>query len=331
MCIRDRCKPYIRAHFLFERFGDLTDFVKANYLDEYAPGCFNLRPDFDTQRKVELKLTPGPDASAEQRNRIERIIQGLNSLISEILFLEAPGTGGNGFFPRNALHFTRSYQELDGHTKHVLSQVYLDYFYHRNEDFWKAKAMEKLPVIKKATNMLLCGEDLGMVPACVPSVMNDLGILSLEVQRMPKDPKTTFGHPANYPYLSVATPSSHDTSTIRGWWEEDPGRSQKFYNEILGNSGPSPFYCEAYIVRQIITQHLFSPSMWAVFPIQDLLGMDENLRLPDARDERINNPGNPNHYWRYRLHLSLEELVSQTGFSQFLRDQIEASGRLEVY
>ncbi len=325
------CKPYVREHFLWERFGDLTDFVRANYLVEYAPGCYNLHPDYDTQRKIEDKLTAEPDTSPEMRNRLERIVQGLYTLISEVLLLQAPGTGGNAFLPRNALHFTRSYQELDGHTKHVLNEIYLDYFYHRNEEFWRAKAMEKLPVIKKATNMLLCGEDLGMVPACVPSVMSELGILSLEVQRMPKDPKIAFGHPDAYPYLSVATPSSHDTSTVRGWWEEDRGQTQKFFNEILGNHGPAPEQCTTDVVRQIIVQHLYSPSMWAVFPIQDLLGMDETLRLPDANAERINHPGNPIHYWRYRLHLNLEDLADQTGFNEFVREQIRLSGRLDIY
>jgi len=325
------CKPYIREHFLHERFGDLTEHVKYHYLEEYAPGCYNLREEYNTQSKVEQGITVEPDASPWMRNRTERIIQGLNSLISEVLFIVAPGTDGNGFFPRNALHFTRSYQELDGHTKHMINQVYLEYFYERNEEFWRGKAMTKLPVIKNATNMLLCGEDLGMVPACVPQVMNELGILSLEVQRMPKDPKVTFGHPASYPYLSVATPSSHDTSTIRGWWEEDPARSQKFYYEILGNYGPSPYYCEPDIVKQIIIQHLYSPSMWAVFPIQDLLGMDGKLRLQDAQAERINNPGNPNHYWRYRLHLNLEDLLSENEFNQSVRELIQKSGRLEIY
>jgi 4-alpha-glucanotransferase len=328
---RRLCQPYIREHFLYERFGDLTEFVKSNYLVESGYQCYDLHPDYNTQHKVEEKLTIAPDATPEMRSRIERISQGLNSLISEVIFLAAPGTGGNAFFPRHTLHFTRSYQELDNHTKHVINEIYLDYFYHRNEEFWKGKAMEKLPVLKSATNMLLCGEDLGMVPACVPSVMSDLGILSLEVQRMPKDPKITFGHPASYPYLSVATPSSHDTSTIRGWWEENPAQSQRFYNEILGNSFASPFFCEPFIVRQIIIQHLYSPSMWAVFAIQDLLGMDENLRLQDARAERINNPGNPNHYWRYRMHLNLEDMLTQSGFNKYLRDQLQASGRLEVY
>lgn len=325
------CRPYIRAHFLYERFGDLTESVKQNYLDEYSPGCFNLKEGFETQAAIEDGLAVEPDADPDARNRAERIIQGLNSLVSEVVFLEAPGTDGNAFFPRNALHFTRSYQELHGHSKHLINEVYIDYFYRRNEEFWRAKAMTKLPVIKKATGMLLCGEDLGMVPACVPGVMNELGILSLEVQRMPKDPKIKFGHPAGYPYLSVATPSSHDTSTIRGWWEEDPGRSQRFYNEILGNPGSSPYFCTTEIVRQVIVQHLHSPSMWAIFPIQDLLGLDETLRHPDARTERINNPGNPHHYWRYRLHLNLENLMQETKFTGMLREMIREAGRREVY
>jgi 4-alpha-glucanotransferase len=325
------CQPYIREHFLNERFGDLTDFVKVNYLDEYAPGCFHLKPDFSTQAGVEERLTLEPDAGADIRNRVERIISGLHSLIGEVLFLEAPDTGGEAFFPRNALHFTRSYQELDEHNRRVIDQIYLDYFYRRNEEFWRNKAMIKLPVIKKATNMLLCGEDLGMVPACVPSVMSELGILSLEVQRMPKNPRITFGQPSEYPYLSVVTPSSHDTSTIRGWWEEDPARSQRFYNENLGNQGAAPLACTPEIVRQIIGQHLQSPGMWAVFPIQDLLGMDERLRHPNPQSERINNPGNPNHYWRYRLHLNVEELPSHSRFNRMLMEMIGESGRLEMY
>jgi 4-alpha-glucanotransferase len=165
----------------------------------------------------------------------------------------------------------------------------------------------------------------------VPSVMNELGILSLEIQRMPKNPKITFGHPADYPYLSVASPSSHDTSTIRGWWEENYSQTQMFFNQILGGAFQAPGECTPDIVKQIIIQHLYSPSMWAIFAVQDIFGMDANLRLPDANGERINNPGNPNHYWRYRMHLNIEDLLEQTVFNQFVRDQLNATGRLEVY
>jgi 4-alpha-glucanotransferase len=325
------CQPYIREHFLSERFGDLTEYVKNNYLVEYAPGCYNMHPDFDTQQKIEEKLKVEPDTSPDLRNQAERIVTGLNSLISEVVFLKAPDTEGKGYFPRHSVYHTRSYHELDDNAKRVIYDIYVDYFFRRNEAFWREKAMTKLPVLKKATNMLLCGEDLGMVPACVPSVMDELGILSLEVQRMPKNPQIKFGYPANYPCLSVATPSSHDTSTIRGWWKENQEQTQRFYNEILGHQGHAPSECTSSIVREIIDQHLYSPSMLAVFPIQDLLGMDEKLRLQNPDAERINQPANPNHYWRYRMHLSLEDLIKQNEFNQFIRDLIETSGRLNLY
>jgi 4-alpha-glucanotransferase len=148
---------------------------------------------------------------------------------------------------------------------------------------------------------------------------------------MPKNPKISFGHPADYPYLSVATPSSHDTSTLRGWWEENPEVTQKFFNEILGNQGPAPYFCEPWVVKQIVTQHLFSPSMWAVFPLQDLMGMDEKLRLQNAPSERINQPGNPNHYWRYRMHLNIEDLIDESGFNNSVREMIKTAGRLDIY
>ncbi len=321
------CKPYIRDHFLADLFGDLTAGVKATFLEEYAPGCYALRPSFDNQQKIEAFLTPSPDDDADRRSYLNRLKQGLFTLVAEVLFLEAPGSGGDAWFPRNSFHATHSYRELDPETRRLLDEIYIDYFYRRNEEFWRGKAMQKLPAIKSATEMLLCGEDLGMVPACVPDVMNDLGILSLEVQRMPKNPKLEFGHPAHYPYLSVATPSSHDTSTIRGWWEEDRERTRKFYTQYLGHQGEAPATCTPEMVREIVAQHLWSPAMWTVFPLQDLLGMDEELRHPDPGAERINQPGNPDHYWRYRFHTALEELAEKEEFNAMLRQMIAESGR----
>ncbi len=325
------CKPYIREHFLYDFFGEYTNEVRARFLDSYAPGCYNLKPEFNTQKKVETALALPPDAPRDVRLKNETIKLGLFGLISQVIFLEAPHGEGRWFVPRHSMHFTKSYQELDHESKQKLNYIYIDYFYRRNEQFWAANAMKKLPTIKNATNMLLCGEDLGMVPKCVPEIMSHLGILSLEIQRMPKQQELEFAHPNNYPYLSVATPSSHDTSTIRGWWEEDPARSQRFFNLILGNWGNSPFFCETWIVKQIIEQHLYCPSILAIFPIQDLLGMSEKLRYPNAQEERINNPANPTHYWRYRMHLNLEDLIQEAEFNNLLRQLIEQSGRANVY
>ena len=175
--------------------------------------------------------------------------------------------------------------------------------------------------------MLVCGEDLGMVPDCVPDVMRQIGTLSLEIQRMPKDPTKEFFHPNDAPYLSVVTPSTHDMSTIRGWWEEDTSMTQRFYNNILGHYGTSPFFCEPAINKEIVIQHLYSPAMWSIFQIQDMLGMSETLRRQNPNDERINQPANPKHYWRYRMHMTLEELINETEFNTEFKSYVTASGR----
>jgi 4-alpha-glucanotransferase len=324
-------RPYIREHVLSDIFGEDKEYVKMNFLRENAPGCFELAPYFDTQQKVEEKIAASPEASGEEKNRLKKFREGLFSLISDIIFIEKRAGNEKVYFPRHSFHSTYSYKDLDDQSRRFLDELYIDYFYRRNEELWRQKAMVKLPAIKSCTNMLLCGEDLGMVPACVPGVMSDLGLLSLEVQRMPKDPKLEFGRPADYPYLSVATPSSHDTSTIRGWWEENPDKTQVFYNQVLGIPGTAPEKCSSDLVRQIVIQHMQARSMWAIFPVQDLLGMDEKLRFPEPDGERINIPGNPDHYWQYRMHLTVEKLLEETEFNGQIRAMITNSGRNQVY
>ena len=153
--------------------------------------------------------------------------------------------------------------------------------------------MQKLPALKRVTNMLICGEDLGLVPACVPEVMRDLGFLGLEIQRMPKTPGREFSRPADAPYLSVVTPSTHDMNTIRGWWLEDRALTQKFFNRELGLPGEAPLEGEPEIVEAVVRQHLASPAMWSIFQLQDLLGMDGALaprRRGGRADQRAGHP-----------------------------------------
>ena len=107
--------------------------------------------------------------------------------------------------------------------------------------------MQKLPALKEAPTCLFAEKILVWCRHCVPDVMKQLGILSLEIQRMPKDPNKEFFHPDDAPYLSVVTPSTHDMSTIRGWWEEDRERTQQFYNYMLGQYGEAPYFCEPWI------------------------------------------------------------------------------------
>lgn len=325
------CRPYIREYMLDELFGSDKEEVKNRFLETYWPGQYRLLPEFSSQRAVERQLAPAPGASEAQQARLSRLREGLYKLISEVLLIEAPFSEGRAFNPRISLTNTYSFRDLDGRARAALEELYIHYFFRRHEAFWRGQAMSKLPAITRATDMLVCGEDLGMVPDCVPGVMKETGILSLEIQRMPKAVNREFGHPADAPYLSVVTPSSHDMSTIRGWWEEDRELIQRFYNQMLGHPGEAPIFCEPWIVREILVQHLFSPAMWAVFPIQDLVGMDGKLRSPYTQAEQINVPANPKHYWRYRFHLPMESLLEASEFNAALRGMIEWSGRNADY
>ena len=318
-------KPYIRDYFLWGLFGEFTEEVKIKYLSEYEQGKFNLKPNFATQRLVwdyfesnrKDEVLSGKDS---------RIRDGLCALIGEVLFLRDPDHPAR-FHPRIAFHDTNSYMNLSDSTRYVLDELYIEFFYHRHDDFWKEQAMKKLPSILQSTDMLVCGEDLGMIPACVPGVMNELGILSLEVQRMPKDPKIVFLHPSDAPYLSVSTTSTHDTSTLRGWWEEDAGKSERFFRTIMGNHAAFNKVMEPWLAKDILQQHFWSPAMWAIFPIQDLLAMDEELRREDFEAERINIPAVSQHYWRYRIHVTMEKLLKANRFNNELHNMIMHSGR----
>jgi len=171
----------------------------------------------------------------------------------------------------------------------------------------------------KHTSMLICGEDLGMVAPCVPGVMRELGILSLEVQRMPKNSGCPFSDPRENPYLSVDTTGTHDMPTLRGWWEEDRKLSARFYHEMLKHTDDPPYFCEPYICKEIIEQHMRSASQWVIIPIQDYIAMDGNFRWDCTWEEQINKPSDPNHKWKYRMHQSLEQLLGNEKLNEMMR------------
>lgn len=354
--------PFITDAVLREMFGAGAEAVKATFLQPVAPGQFALRPEFATQRQVEEhfserasvppanravgqascrssaadELDESPDRqdacpttefAAAPTQDDQRLKLGLFELISNVLLFAADGDGGRQFHFRFHMEKTASFRALDAGTQARLRELYVDYFFRRQDGFWRTQAMQKLPGLKRATNMLICGEDLGLVPGCVPGVMKELGLLSLEIQRMPKTPDRAFARPAEAPYLSVVTPSTHDMSTLRGWWAEDAQLTQRFFNEELGRAGAAPADCSGELNEAIIRQHLASPAMWSIFQLQDLLGMDESLRREDPHAERINVPANPRHYWRYRMHLTTETLRAAGGFNARLRALVEHYGR----
>jgi 4-alpha-glucanotransferase len=322
------CKPVIREYMLDELFGVLQDEIENNFLNDLGNGNYQLKDQFNTQRKVENFFI---DHKMDDEEKTDAIKFGLYTLIGNVLFFEEPGSNGTAFHPKIAYHSTYTYQELDDHTKNVLNDIYTHYYYNRQENFWREQAMVKLPAINKASDMLVCGEDLGMVPDCVPGVMYELGILRLYIQRMPKETDSEFGHPADAPYLSVASPSCHDMSTVRGWWEEDHERTQRFYNQMLGHDGEAPQLCDVWISEEVLQQHLFSSAMWTIFPIQDLMAIDDKLKRKDPDTERINDPSNPDNLWQYRLHMNLEDLVKEKDFNNRLLELVQTAGRANSF
>jgi 4-alpha-glucanotransferase len=234
-----------------------------------------------------------------------------------VLFIRDPHDQ-HRFHPRITAQYTYSYRYLDDQVKEAFNRLYNEFFYNRHNYFWREQAMKKLPVLISSTTMLVCGEDLGMVPDCVPSVMQELQMLSLEIQRMPKDPTVMFTDLRTLPYHSVCTTSTHDMSPIRSWWTENREVTQRYYNELLHHEGAAPEECDRELCREIIHNHLQSSAMWVILPWQDWLSLDERLRNPDAGAERINIPANPDHYWRYRMHISLDDLLAEEGFNMMI-------------
>lgn len=310
------CKPFILDSDLLEIFGDLAHGVKQDFLVDYGLGCYGLKSDFSTQREIlEFfgKLTPGDWANQSW------LRDALLDLVGEVLFFEVPGSHRKEFHPRMMMVETRSFKALLPENQEVLRQIHEDYFYLRQERFWEVKAYEKLPAMRSASDMLLCGEDLGMVPICVPGVMSQLGMLSLEIQRWPKIYGAVFSDPAFAPYMSVVSSGTHDMETLRQWWQDDEKVRARFAKEMLGIALPE---LSGKIARQIIQQLLDSPAMWAVFPLQDFLAMDETLRSEDIEGERINIPAITPYNWKWRMELSIESLAKEKGFEKLIRGMI---------
>lgn len=314
-------RPFITDWVLDRVFHERAGEVKEKYLDRLDDERYQMKPEVDTQRKVEALF-------ADVTNEKELWLRdGLYALISDVLFVR-DHTNPGVFHPRISAQLDFIYESLYDNDKAAFNRLYNDYFYRRNNQFWYQEAMKKLPKLVQATRMLVCAEDLGMVPDCVPWVMDELKILSLELQSMPKDPSVKFGHLSRNPYRSVCTISSHDMPTLRMWWDENIQRTQEYYNTMLYRQGPAPHPLPGWLASDIISRHLTSPSMLCILSIQDWLATDEALRLPDADAERINIPANPKHYWRYRMHLNIEDLAADKRFVQNITEMISQSGRV---
>lgn len=312
--------PFIARWVVDRVFGPHADAVVEKYLNHEHDDIFSLKPEYDTERKIEAAFV-GKDGADDVWVR-----DGLYALASDVLFVR-DDNDCNKFHPRITAQLNFMYEALVDSDKEKFNRLYNNYYYRRNNNFWYNEAMKKLPVLVQATRMLVCAEDLGMVPDCVAWVMNELRILSLELQQMPKDPSVRFGELWKNPYRSVCTLSTHDMPTLRQWWDEDMERTQDYYNSQLYRSGAAPHPLPGWLAKEIVVNQLACPSMLCVLLLQDWFAIDEKLRFADANAERINIPANPRHYWRYRMHLNIEDLIANKEYNDNIKELIRQTGR----
>ncbi|PON44078.1 Glycoside hydrolase [Trema orientale] len=317
-------RPYIQQQFLQDKFGVSWSFIASKFLNEYQKNRYEFKEDCNTEKKIASKLKSLSEMSLlENENKIRL---DLFDLLRNIVLIRDP-EDPRKFYPRFNLEDTSSFEDLDEHSKNVLKRLYYEYYFHRQENLWRQNALKTLPVLLNSSDMLACGEDLGLIPSCVHPVMQELGLIGLRIQRMPSEPGLEFGIPSQYSYMTVCAPSCHDCSTLRAWWEEDEERRQRYFKTVVGSDLLPPSRCVPDVAHFIIKQHVDAPSMWAIFPLQDLLALKEKYTTRPATEETINDPTNPKHYWRYRVHVTLESLIEDKELITTIKDLVRGSGR----
>lgn len=312
------CEPFINDEILNTSFGDDKNWIIDQFLEYKDHGIFVFKEAYKTQRLLANYFKKNPLGDTEE---------SLLSLAANVLFIIEETAEGDVYHPRFNLEKTSSFFFMPQDMKQKLVDLYNNYFFERQDDLWYHKAMEKLPALLQSTDMLICGEDLGLVPNTVPVVMDKLAITALKVQRMPSD-NIPFYNPKDASYLNVVTASSHDSSTLRQWWHEDRDMTQNYFNQQLHQFGTAPWDLTPEFSEIIMKQHLYTDAMLAIFPMQEFLATDERLMNVNMDEERINNPAVFPHYWRYRMHLDLEDLTNEKEFNQKIGNWIKESGRI---
>ena len=313
-------RPFINDRVVDRLFGIHAQYVRDTFLVQKAYGLYDLKDEVSTQRRVmEYFDGRGDENSLWIRNALCR-------LVANLLFLEDPRQP-EMYHPRIQAWQEPVYDALSSEEKDAYMRIYNHFFYQRHNMFWGKTGYDRLSRLQQSTHMLLCAEDLGMLPDCVQPVLDSLRILTLEIQQLPKQPGEEFTHLDGNPIRSVATITTHDMAPLRLWWQEQPERAQRFYATMLQKQGRAPEQLPAHLAEEIIARHLYSPSMLCILSLQDWLAMDHELRAKNPRDERINTPSDAYNRWQWRMHLTIEQLIEAARYNKKLKTMITRSKR----
>lgn len=277
-----------------------------------APHCLSSPPEsYETEKKIKAKI--------DDENEREILYHTLENC----LFLKR----GGSYHPRVDVIHTDAFKELNEAQQKKVVELNEEYYLERNDSLWRQEGREKLEFMRESTSLMLCGEDMGVNPSCINETLHELKILQLYTERIPKSFETLFQDPKEFPELSVCTPSNHDMSPLRAWWEENEEQSAIYYHTILKEIGTPPKTLTAPLAKRIIQDYLSSKSKMAVFLLQDLLAMNDSLKFPDPKWERINDPANPANRWNWRSHIYIEEFLLNRSFSNQIHEMVKAAHR----
>ena len=270
------------------------------------------------------------DSDSLQRTLGSEVASILQGLCTETALIADPYKSGH-YHPRIALERSRLFVYLPEAVQARWRAVSDDYYYVRHNELFRTTALLRLGALTRHTRLLLCAEDLGMIPASVPAVLDELQVLSLELERMPKTfTPTGWARPEAFPSRSVATTSTHDMPSLRGWWHSLSADEQARYCReelLLPPTAEAPD--EAAIYRHIIEAHLASPAVAVLLPLADWMSLDSRLWLTTPEAEQINRPEDPHHYWSYRFPRSLKALQEiAPEWRTYLKQLITLSQRL---
>ncbi|MCR5513727.1 MAG: 4-alpha-glucanotransferase [Prevotella sp.] len=313
-------RPFINDRIIDRLFGIHAAYVRDNYLVRKAYNLYDLKEQYSTQRQVAEAFSGRRDENSLW------IRDGLMRLVANVLFVEDPRQA-EMYHPRVGAMQEPVFEALTSEEKDAYLRLYNNYYYQRHSFYWGQQALKRLPAIMGDSRMLFCAEDLGMLPDCVEPVLDQLRILTLEIQQMPKQQGFEYAHLEANPVRSVCTISTHDMAPLRQWWQEQPERRQRYYVTMLQKEGRAPEQLPAHLAEEIIARHLYCPSMLCILQLQDWLSMDSELRSKNSQQERINTPSDPYNRWQYRMHVTIEQLIAAERFNRKLKTMIQRSRR----
>ena len=313
-------KPFINDRIIDRLFGIHAAYVRDNFLVRKAYNLYDLADQCATQRRIATLFADRRDENSLW------IRDGLMRLASNVLFLE-DSHQQEMYHPRIGATQEPVFEALSDTERDAYLRLYNNYFYQRHSFFWGQQALHRLPAMMGDSRMLFCAEDLGMLPDCVEPVLDQLRILTLEIQQLPKQQGFEYAHLEANPIRSVCTIATHDMMPLRLWWQQQPERRQRYYVTMLQKEGRAPEQLPAHLAEEIIARHLYCPSMLCILQLSDWLAMDSELRCKNPQQERINTPSDAYNRWQYRMHLTIEELLEAERFNKKLKTMIQRSRR----